>query len=93
MTHPATATGWDWDDGNERELAAHGITPFEVEQVFSNDPVWAPNRRHRAGDWKMVGRTDGGRRLTIVIRFRQDVHELRPITGWDATDGELTRYF
>jgi hypothetical protein len=40
----------------------------------------------------MLGRTDGGRQLAIVIRFYADRSMLRPITGWDATAGEPSRY-
>jgi hypothetical protein len=40
----------------------------------------------------MLGRTDGGRRLAIVIRFYMDRSMLRPITGWDATAGEQSKY-
>jgi hypothetical protein len=52
-----------------------------------------PNVRHRAGDWKMLGQTNGGRRLTIVVRLYSDRNVLRPITGWDSTAGERSRYF
>jgi hypothetical protein len=52
-----------------------------------------PNKRYRAGDWKMLGTTDDGRRLAIVVRFSTDRGTLRPITGWDATAGERSRYF
>jgi hypothetical protein len=40
----------------------------------------------------MLGGTDGGRWLAIVIRFFADRSMLRPITGWDATVGEQSRY-
>jgi hypothetical protein len=91
--HPSTAESWEWDEGNERELAQHRIMPTEVYQVFENGPTWAPNVRRHAGDWKMMGRTRGGRRLTIVVRFYEDRAVLRPITGWDTTVGERARYF
>jgi len=81
--HPSTAESWEWDEGNERELAQHRIMPTE----------WAPNVRHHAGDWKMMGKTSGGRRLTIVVRFYEDRAVLRPITGWETTVGERARYF
>jgi IS5 family transposase len=91
--HPATAESWEWDEGNEGELAQHRIMPTEVYQVYENGPKWAPNVRRHAGDWKMMGRTKGGRRLTIVVRFYGDRAVLRPITGWDTTSGERARYF
>ena len=91
--HPTTATAWEWDDGNERELAGHGISSMDVYEVWANGAYWVPNRRGRSGDWKMCGRTDGGRRLTVVVRFYPDRGLIRPITGWDATHGERSRYF
>ena len=90
--HPADAVDLEWDDWNEAELAAHGVESWEVVEVFYNQPVWVPNRRHRAGDWKMVGWTDAGRALTIIVRTRPETASLYLITGWDATAGDRTRY-
>src|SRR6266581_3090963 len=80
--HPLGGEAWEWDEGNEAELFGHNIPPCEVYEVWENGPVWVPNVRHRAGDWKMIGRTSGGRRLTIVSRLYPDRGMLRPITGW-----------
>jgi hypothetical protein len=91
-SHPSCAEWWEWDEGNEEELARHHITPQETYEVRTNNPIWIPNRRYRAGDWKMLGRTDGGRPLAIVIRYYTDRSTLRPITGWDATVGEQSKY-
>ncbi len=91
--HPSGGEVWEWDAGNEAEVSRHGISMSEVQEVWDNGPVWVPNIRHHAGDWKMLGRTNGGRRLTIVIRFYADRSVLRPITGWKMTAGERSRYF
>ena len=90
--HPANAEFVEWDHGNEAELARHRIDPTEVEDLFVADPVWVPNRRNRKGDWKMIGPTSSGRRLTIVLRAHPSRRTIRPITGWDSTLGEQTRY-
>jgi hypothetical protein len=66
------------------ELWRHRVEPDEVEQVFDNHPPWIPNKRNRAGDWKMVGTTNGGRRLTIIARTNDRLGHLRAITGWDS---------
>jgi uncharacterized DUF497 family protein len=89
---PWHAEAFEWDDGNESELAAHGVTPVEVEDMFAEGPVWLPNRRRRAGDWKMVGYTPAGRALTVVVVCNEARRTLRAVTGWDATPGETTRY-
>lgn len=90
--HPREAESWEWDEDNESELAAHGISVDEVEQVWAEGPEWVRNKKHRAGDYKMLGPTFGGRLLTIVVRYNPDRRSNRAITGWDSTDGEKTRY-
>ncbi len=86
--HPSQASGIEWDDGNEWELGRHGISLVDVLQVFVNDPVWARNKHNRSAQFKMVGRTDGGRRLTVIVLMAADSDLARPITGWDSTRGE-----
>jgi len=93
VSHPSEAEWWSWDDGNESELAAHSISAPEVEQVFNNGPLFVPNKKRRAGDWKMVGLTDGGRPLTVILRYDGNSASIRPITGWEPTAGERTKYF
>jgi uncharacterized DUF497 family protein len=90
--HPGGDEAFEWDEDNERELARHHITPYEVEQVLDNEPTWARNKRGRAGDWIMVGRTNGGRILTIVVKLNAAADTVRPVTGWGSTQGEQTRY-
>ena len=83
---------FEWDEANESELSRHHITAQEVEQVFDSDPAWASNKRNRPGNRLMVGRTDGGRALTIVVRVNANSETIRAITGWDSTSGDRTRY-
>jgi uncharacterized DUF497 family protein len=90
--HPRDAELIEFDDGNESELAAHQISPVEVEQLFANDPKWAQNKKRRAGLWKAIGYTDGGRALTVPVMYDEIRLSVRPITGWDATAGERNRY-
>jgi uncharacterized DUF497 family protein len=96
VSDPQDAEGFEWDDdederGNTAHLARHGILPTEAEQVFYNDGVLIPNRR-RDDDWLLIGRTDGGRVLTLVLVYRQDRRLLRVFTGWLSTIGERRRY-
>ncbi len=32
-------SGFDWDEGNYRKNAKHGVSKSEVEQVFFNAPL------------------------------------------------------
>ena len=82
--HPADASEFEWDEGNESELARHRVRTEEVEEVFNNHPDWRPNKRNRSGDWRMTGQTNGGRRLVVIVRQVAFGHVLRAITGWDA---------
>ena len=89
---PWHAEAIEWDEGNESELAAHGIRPAEVDELFEGGPKWGPTREYRAGDWKMVGYTASGRAITVVVSFDEARATLRPVTGWDSTQGEKTKY-
>lgn len=90
--HPAPAVGFEWDDANEGHLARHGITAEEAEEIVLNGPVWMRNKKGMRGDWKAVGYTHGGSALTIIVSVNGDTGMLRIITGWPATQGDVTRY-
>ena len=90
--HPRFAEAWKWDEHNEEELARHRVSEAEVYQVWANGPLWARNKRKGSGDYKMIGRTDGGRALSIVVSYYPERGVIRAITGWDATAGERKRY-
>jgi uncharacterized DUF497 family protein len=96
VSDPQDAEAFDWDDddderGNTAHLARHGIRPAEVEQVYLNGGVFVPNRR-RSSDWLLIGRTDGGQVLTLVLEYKVSRRLLRVFTGWPSTAGERRRY-
>lgn len=90
--HPRHAAQVDFDEGNESELAAHNITASEVVELLISGPTWAPNKKGRAALWLAVGYTDGGRALTVPVIYDDSRLKIRPVTGWDSTDGEKTKY-
>lgn len=92
--HPRDAELFDWDDDNEAELetSEHPIKPWEAEEIVENGPLWVRNKNEGSGDWKMIGKTNGGRALTIVVTANEVNRSIRPITGWATTRGERTRY-
>lgn len=90
--HPDEADDIDIDDDNEGHLARHGITATEVAQVWLSAPVYAPNKKGLAATWLMLGDTAGGRALTVPVTVDPIRSLLRPVTGWDSTPGELTRW-
>ncbi len=73
------------DDENEEHLGRHGISVEEAEELTGNDYVTARNPREPENRILMIGRTDGGRVLTVVLEATRDDAIWRPVTGWDAT--------
>jgi uncharacterized DUF497 family protein len=90
--HPGHADDLEFDEVNEAHLARHGISVTEVTQVWLNEPVYVPNKSGLTAAWLMLGDTTGGRCLTVAVVTLQVVWRLRPITGWNSTAGELTRW-
>jgi hypothetical protein len=102
VSNPEDAEAFEWDDdGDERGNTAHlaesrddrpSILWWEVEEVFENGPLFVQNKKEGSGDWKMLGLTEGGRRLTVIVEYNEVRRTLRPITGWDRTSEEQARY-
>lgn len=76
---------FEFDDENTEHIGRHGITPEEIEQITGNAYVTARNARGPENRILMIGQTDGGRALTIVLEATRDDVVWRPITGWDST--------
>jgi hypothetical protein len=76
--------------GAEDELAAHGVTPDEVLEVSWDDPAFF---RDTVGLRElMIGRSMGGRLLTIVVQAAPDFGVWDVVTGWDSGTGEQTAW-
>jgi hypothetical protein len=89
VVHALVAT-----DVTESKLAARSISRIEVQQMLRNWHVVARNRRRptqrRPGLPRrlLIGKTDGGRALTLVIEGTLDPTTWLLITGWEATPAE-----
>jgi hypothetical protein len=72
------------------KLGSRGITMEESHQLPRNVHVTIRNPRPGASGQRrlLIGRTDGGRSLTLVIEQTSDPTTWLIITGWDATPGE-----
>ncbi len=73
------------------KLGARGISAKEAEQIPRNDHVTTRNRggRRTATERRLlIGRTDGGRVLTLVLQRTVDPTTWLIVTGWSATDAE-----
>jgi uncharacterized DUF497 family protein len=69
------------------KLERRGISDAEVEQVPGNEHVTVHNPA-AAERRLLIGRTDGGRTLTLVIEGTIEPTSWLVITGWTAAEGE-----
>jgi hypothetical protein len=74
-----------WTDKAEDHIAAHGVTPDEVEQVIFTRPRLA--LRGREGTEYVFGTTDAGRYLLVVLTESIDGRGY-VVTARDMTDAE-----
>ncbi len=73
------------------KLGARGISVDEAEQIPRNRHTMIRNPRDPEGPGKrqlLVGCTDGGRALTLVVERTIDPTTWLIVTGWSSTDSE-----
>jgi uncharacterized DUF497 family protein len=88
------AIEFEWDRGNLDEIEWHQVNDWECEECFFNDHKVYRNKRQgrRYATYRLLGRTDGGKELTVIFyvrdRTRIDVEGttalIRVITAWPA---------
>lgn len=74
----------EFDDYNEEELRRHGISPIEVMQMLENAFTIRRNKKSGSGDRQLIGVTNGGRRVTVILASTPVPDRWRPVTGWDS---------
>jgi uncharacterized DUF497 family protein len=77
-----------WDDWNEEHVARHNVTRREVEEVCFGRAFVVRMRRSR---YRVVGQTEGGRYLTVILDSRQG-REFYVVTARDAVEPERRRF-
>jgi hypothetical protein len=76
------------------KLGARNISDDEAEQLSRNPHVTIPNVRGDRDRTQpperrvLVGQTDGGRTLTLVVEETLDPESWLIITGWESTSVE-----
>lgn len=71
------------------KLGARGISAEELEQLLHNEHVTVRNPHAPTGTRRLlIGRTNGGRCITIVIEQTIDPTSWLLVTGWASTDAE-----
>ena len=78
---------FEWDDtakksGNTQHLRDHGIEPYEAEECFSHDFLYARDYRRFDDVYVLDGKTNRGRRLRLVFQDKGN-GRVRIFTGWD----------
>lgn len=77
-----------WDDWNVEHIAHHAVKLEEVEEVCHSDPVV---RRTRDGRFLVIGRTDAGEFLTVILDPEGN-GVYYPVTARPASDVERRYY-
>lgn len=72
------------------KLGARGITIEETHQLLRNAKITIRNPHHDPPGRRqlLIGRTGGGRVLTLVVERTSDPTTWLIVTGWDATARE-----
>lgn len=88
MAHEPYA--FEWDEINAAHVRSHSLWDWEVDQLLSNEHVVVPNRKGRGSRQLLIGRTDGGKAITVVIQKTRLVGTYRPVTAWPSTAFEVS---
>lgn len=80
-----------FDDDNEEEMAAHGLTSDTISQLLDGPKVLLRNRKGRRAQYLVIGRDKGGRCIAVPVEPTHDPTLWRPVTAWLCKDNERAR--
>ena len=83
---------FNWDDANRGHIRMHGVEPNEAEEA-AEDPfqVYAGSQIvHAERRWTIIGRTAGGRILTVILTARGA--NIRVVTAFPARGRQMRTY-
>ena len=78
--------GFEWDQGNARKNARHGVSQSEAEQVFFDAELFvAPDAGHSMEESRChaLGSTFADRLLHVTFTLRADMTRIRVISARD----------
>lgn len=78
-----------WDDWNIGHIARHNVSPEEVEEVCEHEPMV---HQTYSGRLRLVGLTDAGRMLTVILAPNKSDDEFYVVTARSASDRERFIY-
>lgn len=82
MQSSQTVDEFIFDDENEDEMAAHGISPQRAVEVLDVAYQIRKNRRGRRAPYMLIGRDRQGQCIAIPIEPTPDRRVWRPVTAW-----------
>jgi hypothetical protein len=83
--------GFDWDTGNIGHIAAHDVTPVEVEEATARPYVIVPAKAVKGEPrWKLFGTTEATRYLVVVYTIRDN--KFRAVTAYTMNEAERRKY-
>ena len=80
---------FEWDQVNIAHVAEHHVTTEETEEACYNKPLVF---RSRLGRYYVLGRTDNGRYLTVIVSLKNK-DTVRVITARDMSEAERRRFY
>lgn len=81
----------EFDPDNDH-AARHGVSDDEILQAFDNEPRFFRNKGGRSGEYVMIGRSYGGRLLTVPLTPTPQAGTYSVITAFDNSAGDRVRY-
>jgi uncharacterized DUF497 family protein len=77
--------GFVWDDGNRAKCQKHGVSIAEIEALFMQGPLVAPDPKHSPDEDRLiaVGKTIAGRPLFVAFTLRTKLGRrlIRPVSA------------
>ena len=87
-------TGFQWEEDNiNKNLYKHNVENWECEQIYFNEPLIIlddPKHSYAEKRWTAFGKTDAGRRLTVIFTKRDSL--IRVISARDMKRKERIFY-
>ena len=86
---PPTVNQLLFSDAATNKLGARAISREDCRQLLANGSVLAPNPHAGQPDRRLlIGSTNGGRVLTVVVEPTLDPADWLVVTGWESTERE-----
>lgn len=86
--------GFDWDEGNWPKCGKHGVSQFEIEEVFTGTPAVETDPFPEEARMRAIGKSVAGRYIFVVFMLREidGQMKLRPISARYMHKKEIAHY-